>query len=158
MRTLVSNGVLLFVVLVAAPGGSSTGAQVEHVNYQDDPRLVRLQEALEEIDSPLVDHAEDFLAAADRYALDWRLLPSISIIESGAGKAYKNNNIFGWDNCNTRFRTVRHGIHSVARHLSTSKYYRDKDLDGKLKTYNYRREYRPRVKRVMRSLGPEMWN
>jgi len=158
LSTLVSNGLVLFAGLLAAPSGTGSGPEVVHVNYQDDPRLIRLQAALSEIDSPLVDHAEDFLAAADRYALDWRLLPSISIIESGAGKAYKNNNIFGWDNCNKRFPTVRQGIHSVARQLSTSKYYRDKDLDAKLKMYNYRRDYRPKVKSVMRSLGPEIWN
>lgn len=158
MRTLVSNGLVLFAGLLSVPAGSSSSADLILVTYQDDPRLIRLQRVLAQMRSPLLDHAEDFLAAADKHELDWRLLPSISIIESSAGKAYRNNNVFGWANCNVRFPSVRHGIHSVAYELANSKYYKDKDLDGKLHTYNARREYRLKVKQVMRSIGPEILN
>ncbi len=99
---------------------------------QNDPRLSRLTKFFADRDSPLQDAAKDFLVAADQNELDWRLLPSISFIESSGGKDYRNNNVFGWDSCKERFSSVRAGIHYVAAQLGKSRRYKDKDINGKL--------------------------
>lgn len=143
-----------FLVLSIAVGSSrdtvmNPAAQVD----PGDPRLQRLEQFFAERDCPLREAAADFLVAADRNDLDWRLLPSISIIESSGGKDYTNNNVFGWDSCRERFSSVREGIHYVAAQLANSKRYKDKSLDWKLRTYNPVPGYSMRVKAVMRTLG-----
>lgn len=121
---------------------------------QNDPRAGMLRAFFVKYRSPAGRYVDEFLNAADENALDWRLLPSISIIESGGGKAGVNNNIFGWDSCRQAFRSIPHGIRSVAEQLSKSAIYRNKDTDGILRTYNPYPDYGSRVKAVMRSLGP----
>jgi len=145
---------LLVAGLLAAPVTASV--QQYHSSpevKQNDPRLSRLQKFFADRDCPLRDVAKDFLIAADQNHLDWRLLPSISFIESSGGKDYRNNNVFGWDSCKERFPSVRAGIHYVAQQLGKSKRYKGKDLDSKLQTYNPVPEYCLRVKAVMRSIG-----
>ena len=118
-----------------------------------DPRVVRLKQFLLERECPLNLYAADLIKAADRNDLDWRLLPSISFIESSGGKYYMNNNVFGWKSCKERFSSVRDGIHYVASRLANSELYREKSLDEKLKTYNPRRRYSRQVQRVMRKIA-----
>jgi hypothetical protein len=120
-----------------------------------DPRVLILKKFFEEHDCPVANLAEDFVAAADRNGLDWRLLPSISFVESTGGKSFRNNNIFGWDNCDVLFPTVRHGIYRVAFHLAEGRYYKGKSLDQKVRTYNKYDFYPGRIKWVMRQLGPK---
>src|ERR1700735_3778107 len=120
---------------------------------ENDPRLSRLQKFFGDRDCPLRDSAKDFLVAADQNHLDWRLLPSISFIESSGGKDYTNNNVFGWDSCKERFTSVRAGIHYVAAQLGKSRRYKGKDIDSKLQLYNPLPEYSQRVKAVMGSIG-----
>ena len=52
------------------------------------------------------------------YALDWRLLPSLSFVESSGGKAARNNNLFGWDSGRAAFSSAAAGIRAVASSLS----------------------------------------
>ena len=98
-----------------------------------DPRSARLRQFFCSLHCPIQDLAEDFVEAADDNRLDWRLLPSISVIESGGGKVYKNNNLFGWDNGLQPFLSIRAGIHHVAFKLGKSALYRNQDALGKLK-------------------------
>jgi hypothetical protein len=119
-----------------------------------DPRELRLERYFADKDAPAQSYARDFIRAADRHNLDWRLLPSIAFVESTGGKAYKNNNMFGWANGDIRFRSVRDSIHIIAERLANSHYYKNKNLDGILYTYNPIPGYRERVKEVMEDLGP----
>jgi hypothetical protein len=98
--------------------------------------------------------AEEFVHAADDNHLDWRLLPSISVIESGGGKAYKNNNIFGWANGEYPFPSIRSGIHEVAYKLGRSPLYRNRDVVGKLRVYNPNEGYVENVVMVMNRISP----
>lgn len=148
------QGLVLIAGLLLAPGGPGPAGIAVAVPPEPDPRVVRLKQFFTQRESPVHELAEDFLAAADLHQLDWRLLPSISVIESGGGKEYTNNNIFGWDSCRKRFPTVRHGIHLVASRLANSKLYKDKDLDEILETYNPGYDYPAKVKAVMRTIGP----
>jgi hypothetical protein len=145
---------LLVAGLLAAPATVSVQQyQASPAVKQNDPRLSKLQKYFGDRDCPLRDSAKDFLIAADQNALDWRLLPSISIIESSGGKDYRNNNVFGWASCKERFTSVRAGIHYVAAQLGQSRRYKGKDIDSKLQMYNPLPEYSQRVKAVMRAIG-----
>jgi hypothetical protein len=92
--------------------------------------------------------------AADDNDLDWRLLPSISIIESSGGKAYRNNNIFGWANGDWAFPTIRAGLHQVAFRLGKSILYRNRSTEEKLRLYNPDEAYPGRVQEVMQMISP----
>ena len=67
-----------------------------------------------------------FLEAADDYALDWRLLPSLSYVESTGGKAARNNNLFGWNSGRAQFPEPRRRYpHDPGFNLAHSERYRD---------------------------------
>lgn len=155
LRQLLPSVFVLATGLLATP---SSMCPVQHVTtevtYEDDIRVGRLKEYFGDRNSPAHELARDFVAAADMYDLDWRLLPSISMMESSGGKRYIKNNILGWDSCRVGFPTIRDGIHFVAERLAVSDLYRGKDVDGILRTYNPYRSYRVRAKRIMNVLGP----
>jgi hypothetical protein len=119
-----------------------------------DLRTARLTTFLSKLHCPVASLAKDFIEAADDNSLDWRLLPSIAVIESGGGKAARNNNIFGWDNGNTFFPTLRAGINQVAFKLGKSALYRDRDTAGKLRIYNPDENYAATVLDVMHRISP----
>ena len=119
-----------------------------------DPRTVRLRNFFSHLHCPVVNLAEDFVHAADDNHLDWRLLPSISVVESGGGKAYRNNNIFGWNQGLQLFPTIRAGINTVAFKLGKSPLYRDRDSVGKLRIYNPDESYAGLVLSVMNRISP----
>ena len=122
--------------------------------YAKDPRLSRLKKFFTDNDCPVKHLAVEFLVAADRNDLDWRLLPSIAFLESTGGKAYKNNNIFGWDNADIRFDSIKAGIHTVGDELAHSRFYKGRSLDEKIRTYNRYPQYFVKAKAVMAQLGP----
>ncbi len=118
-----------------------------------DLRADALRSYFHSIHSPLAPLANDFVQAADRNGLDWRLLPSIAMVESSGGIHYKNRNVFGWGNGHIKFRSIRSSIHYLASRLSRSRLYAGKDLVAVLRTYNsVRPEYPERVMRFMRRL------
>ena len=165
MRQVVSKGLVLFTVILppvvnmaAEPKLSCRTVEVRQNGLEADPRLDRLEKYFAARKCPVRSLAKDFLAAADKHGLDWRLLPSLSVVESSGGKVYRNNNIFGWANGDQRFHSVKAGIHIVAGELANSRYYRGKSLDQKLYTYNRRPLYGKRVKTVMAQLGPETFD
>lgn len=145
---------LLFAGLIATPATVSVQQyKAAPTVKQNDPRLSKLQKFFGDRDCPLRDSAKDFLVAADQNHLDWRLLPSISFVESSGGKYYGNNNVFGWGSAKAKFPSVRAGIHYVAAQLGKSKRYKGKNVDRKLEIYNPLPEYSQRVKAVMRTIG-----
>ena len=151
MKKSVTKHMVVFAGLLAVP--AVTGIEVKPKPVQEDPRMSQLRAFFDRYHCPVSGLAHEFLVAADENDLDWRLLPSISLIESGGGKAMANNNLLGWGSADKHFPSVRAAIHTVASRLANSKLYRDKDLEGILNTYNPRPEYSYRVKWVMRQLG-----
>lgn len=119
-----------------------------------DLRTVRLSNFLSKLHCPVTELAEDFIHAADDNQLDWRLLPSISVIESGGGKAYRNNNIFGWSGGKYPFASLRASINEVAFKLGKSTLYRNQDVLGKLHLYNPDETYASTVISVMNRISP----
>ncbi|HEX4748731.1 MAG TPA: hypothetical protein VH302_04240 [Bryobacteraceae bacterium] len=120
----------------------------------DDPRTDRVKNFLSKLHCPVATLAQEFVNAADENSLDWRLLPSISVVESGGGKAYRNNNIFGWNNGLSLFPSILSGIHEVAYKLGRSTLYRNRDAAGKLRLYNPDPTYASRVLAVMHRISP----
>ena len=119
-----------------------------------DPRLATLRTFFRNAACPAEEYAAAFLEAADNNALDWRLLPSLSYVETTGGKAAVNNNLFGWDSGRAKFPSPAASIHAVGYRLSHSDLYRNKKLDRLLATYNPLAEYGQRVKSVMRQIAP----
>ena len=145
---------LLVAGLLAAPATVSVQQyKASPAVKESDPRLSRLKKYFGDRACPLRESAQEFLIAADQNQLDWRLLPSISIIESSGGKAYTNNNVFGWGSAKEKFTSVRAGIHYVAAQLGKSRRYKGKNIDRKLQLYNPLPEYSQKVKAVMRAIG-----
>jgi hypothetical protein len=156
MRKLLFGGFGLFAGLVWLPTHISLH-QVHPVaipNYRGDPRLESIKRFFEKTACPAWKYASTFLEAADFYELDWRLLPSISYVESTGGKAAQNNNLFGWDSGHAWFPSVTASIHEVGYQLTHSDLYRHKDVDGILATYNPNTDYAVKVKSVMRQIAP----
>ncbi|MBI3207832.1 MAG: glucosaminidase domain-containing protein [Candidatus Solibacter usitatus] len=120
---------------------------------QPDPRLAQLQKFFKKYNCPVGKLAPSFLRAADQYRIDWRILPSIALVESGGGRRYRRNNIFGWANGRVGFKSIDRSIYLVADKLANSKYYRGKSLQGVLATYNPVPGYVETVQRVMAELS-----
>jgi hypothetical protein len=155
MRKFLSNGLFVVAGVVSLPVAVRNAELPCLPSYQADPRLARLKEFFQEKDCPAHQYSEAFIRAADTYQLDWRLLPSISFVESTGGKAARNNNMFGWGNGNRRFQSPEAGIDLVASRLAKSNYYRDKDLDDVLETYNPGVNYPAAVKSIMNRISPK---
>ena len=160
MRKLFSHGLVVFAGMVSipvavTPGAGDSGRQsVPAPDYRQDPRFHSLRKFFEKFGCPAWEYAHVFLEAADDYNLDWRLLPSLSWVESTGGKAARNNNLFGWNSGRAYFPSPAAGIHTVGFRLAYSSRYKDKGLDDLLKTYNPNAEYAARVKSVMRRIAP----
>ena len=63
-----------------------------------DERVTRLQAYLASYNSPLADEAKTFVAEADKYNLDWKLVAAIAGVESTFGKQIPpgSYNAWGW--------------------------------------------------------------
>jgi hypothetical protein len=155
MRKLLSSG-LVFAGILSVPSAlSNPEAPTAASQYRNDPRLERLRKFFERSDCPARALAAEFLRVADQHNLDWRLLPSISVVESSGGLLARHNNMFGWDNGKAMFVSARAGIHDMARYLSDSKY-RDKDVNQILQRYNPDARYSSIVRSVMRRISPSV--
>jgi hypothetical protein len=149
MFRLLSSGLVVFAGVACAPATVSPLQFSQGSAVHQDARLDAVRGFFEKTGCPAREYAQVFLDAADDYRLDWRLLPSISFVESTGGKAAPRNNIFGWDNGRSRFSSATAAIWGVAYQLGYSKLYRDKSLNQLLALYNPDPEYAAKVKSVM---------
>jgi|GEM_PF-2617586 len=81
-----------------------------------DNRREKVRALLAKYNSPMVDQADFYVDIADKYNLDWRLLVSISGIESGFGKYLLPNsyNPFGWGGGYLYFDSWEESIETVS--------------------------------------------
>lgn len=102
--------------------------------------------------------------AADKYGLDYRLIPAISVIESTGGKnacQRVEHNFFGWGSCKISFNSDEEAIETVARNLggknpNTKYHYSGKDTREILQKYNPPSvvpDYADKVMSVMDAIG-----
>jgi len=153
MRRMLSARLVLCAGALAVPPVTVSDPFAAQPPCRPDSRVARLESFFASYRSPVAPLAADFIAAADQHDLDWRLLPSIAMVESSGGKYFTNNNIFGWDSCRVGFPSVREGIYFVAARLAKSELYRGKGPEQILRTYNPAPDYDDRVARFMDLLG-----
>ncbi len=86
--------------------------------YADPVKVAKLERYLRRRGSPLADYAEVLVMKADEYGIDYRLVASISIIESnGCRHTYRVNNCWGWGGQEhaATFANLEQGIDTVSR-------------------------------------------
>ena len=138
--------ILIFAALMAASiRPKSVQAQEEKLvmagysgvlkstNIQSDIRVEKLRVFLTRYDSPLTPFAQDFVELADKYQIDWRLVPAITGVESTFGKQipYHSYNAYGWNNGNYYFKSWEDSVTIVTKALK-EKYY-NRGLDNPYK-------------------------
>jgi len=102
--------------------GSSASLQSTLPIKGEDSRVKILESFLNKYSSPLAPFASDFVKTADNYDLDWRLVASISGVESTFGKhvPYNSYNGWGWGIYGKNviyFSSWEEGIETVSRGL-----------------------------------------
>lgn len=86
-----------------------------------DNRVERLMTYFAAKESPFTPYAQNFVEVADRYDLDWTLLPAIANLESQLGKMVPGGsfNPYGWNNGAYRFSGWENANEVVASGLRT---------------------------------------
>jgi hypothetical protein len=153
MLKLLSSGLVVFAGVVCAPATVSPVQFSQGFEAHQDARLDAVRGFFEKAGCPAKDYSQAFLDAADDNGLDWRLLPSLSYIESTGGKMAPHNNIFGWDNGRSKFSSPTAAIWGVARQLGQSKMYRHRSVNQLLALYNPNPGYAAKVKGVMQQIA-----
>jgi hypothetical protein len=92
------------------------------VPVKEDLRVKALQIVLERHNSPLAPFAGDYVKTADKYGMDWKLLPAISGLESSFGLAQMpgSYNSYGWGGGLIYFKSNEDGIETVLSNLKTN--------------------------------------
>lgn len=117
-----------------------------------DPRSTRLEAFFKAYDCPGPFHIQEYLQAADSHALDYRILPAISLVESTCGAYERMNNRWGWDSVQSGFDSIPAGIDYISEQLAEAPQYRGKTVKEKLFTYNPLPQYVRKVERLMREI------
>ena len=113
---------------------------------------------------PLAGTGRKMVEEANKYGLDWRLLPAIAVRESTGGKfACKSvtNSFFGYGSCKINFKSKDHAIEVVAQSISgnkpsTAHHYAGKSTIEILEAYNPRTvvaHYPEQVMKIMDTIG-----
>ena len=102
--------------------GSSASLQPTLSIKVDDNRVKIIKNFLDKYNSPLAKYANTFVERADNYGIDWKLVASISGVESTFGKhiPYNSYNGWGWGvygNNVMYFSSWENGIETVSKGL-----------------------------------------
>jgi hypothetical protein len=155
MKRFLQSGFVIFAGVLGIAAATMQAQDATKTSKKFDLREAILRKFFKDNHCPAEVYAETFVREADEHSLDWRLLPIISLIETGGGRNAPGNNLFGWANGKTSFDSITSAIHHVATFLEIGKPYRGKDLDGKLLTFNRRPEFRTLVMNMMRQIAPD---
>lgn len=97
---IIINFMLLpFAVLASTTDTSTEDSKMNfRVEYKKVDRKEALTKFFKRYNSPLIDNVDKFIEVADIYGIDYRLIPSISCMESTCGKVLIKDsyNPFGW--------------------------------------------------------------
>ncbi len=96
--------------------------------YKNDPRVKRVRALYHQYGSPLESKAQFMVETSDYLGIDYRLVPAISIVESGGGvKTYRPFNAWGWGGQSNAFvfHSWEEAIITVTKGLK--KYYWDNE-------------------------------
>jgi hypothetical protein len=144
---------LAFVPFMAMPtisvpaniGSLDTAPVIKEVVSIEDVRESRakaIDDYFKDRSMPLEGTGMTFVLVAEKYGLDWRLMPAIGVRESSGGKNDCGYNPFGWGSCKLHnFHSYEDAIESLGRNLggankNTARYYAGKTTYEKLYYYN----------------------
>lgn len=107
------------------PNATVLGAFDEQGEITKDERVAILKAFLRKYESPLYDHAEYIVETADKYGIDFRLIPAISMQESTGCKRIPpgSHNCWGWGIYGdkvTRFNSYPEAIDTVSKGLKAN--------------------------------------
>lgn len=113
------------IILSTAKAGAQTLSESSAtlINTAEKPgydfRVENLRKFLEKHNSPLAPYANEFVVYADINGLDYRLVPSITGVESTFGKhiPYESFNAYGWANGEYTFASWEDSIAHVSETL-----------------------------------------
>jgi len=130
VKNLIISFLLLIILTLFTPqalaeeklSGSSASFAAILKLQEEDPRAQILKKYLLAHDSPLAPYASTFVDEADQYNIDWRLVVSISGVESTFGKAEPANcnNSWGYGiygDTLTCFTSYNEAIHTISQAL-----------------------------------------
>jgi len=118
----------------------------------EDQRHAKLETFFQSFGCPAPYHVKEYLGTADTYAIDYRLLPAISVLESTCGIYQRENNRWGWASARKGFASFRAGLEYIAHQLAYGHYYKNKTLEEKVHMYNPRPQYALQLERLMRKI------
>ncbi len=145
--------ILAFVPFMAIPSVSLAS----HIGSLDTTPVTKVEISVEDLrqqkadaintyfkerSMPLNGTGMTFVLVAEKYGLDWRLLPAIGVRESSGGKAACGYNPFGWGSCKlSNFSSYEQAIESLGKNLGggnpkTARYYAGNTTMEKLYYYN----------------------
>ncbi len=110
-----------------------------------DNRAAKIDAYFAQWDLPLSGHGKAMVATADKYGIDWRLLPALAMLETTGGKNLcdigENMNAFGYGSCKIHFETFEESFEAVAKTISgnserTAHLYKGKSVEQILEVYN----------------------
>lgn len=95
----------------------TTDSSIEH--QKSDIRVVALENIFKKYNSPLVTQAQTYVKYADKYNVDWKLLPAISGLESSFGVYLlpETHNAYGWGGGYIYFKDWEDGIDTINKSL-----------------------------------------
>lgn len=122
-------GLILFAIILifakqvnATPDNNSTPTQMQQVEGKKiDKNAKILAGYLAKFNSPLQAYSQDFIDAANKYGLDWKLVPAIAGVESTFGKFIPGGyNGWGWGVYGSQaiyFSSWKDAIYTVSKGL-----------------------------------------
>jgi hypothetical protein len=141
----------LLVVLASAACAPANTVADSSLTIED-KRPERLEAFFQSFGCPAPHHVKEYVGTADNFAIDYRLLPAISVLESTCGVHQRLNNRWGWDSARKGFASFRAGLEYIARQLAEGRYYKGKTLEEKVRMYNPKPEYAVQLKKLMRKI------
>lgn len=145
--------ILAFVPFMAIPSVSLSS----HIGSLETEPVTKVEVSIEDIrkqkaeaidtyfkerSMPLHGTGMTFVLVAEKYGLDWSLLPAIGVRESSGGKAACGYNPFGWGSCKLHnFSSYEQAIEALGKNLGganpkTARYYAGNSTMEKLYYYN----------------------
>lgn len=124
-KTLFALIISLFALFIPAASVSAevpvveASATLKKSRVKSDYRIEILRAYLTKHHSPLAEYADELVETADKYNIDWRLVPAISGVESTFGKRIPHNsfNAYGWANGAYKFKSWEDSIEIVTKTL-----------------------------------------
>lgn len=161
MKNIITTILLLALFAQFTPVAKATEPDNKAVVMamgNSDMRVVALKNVLEKYGSPLAPYAQSYIETADKYGMDWELLPAIAGLESSFGKHQLagSYNSYGWGGGRLYFDSVNDGIETVLFALKTKYAARGATtVESIAPIYSESATWAPRVRRFMAEIDKE---